>query len=124
MEEAKKILVVEDESMIRRALVDKLQEEEFEVIEARDGKEGLEKAILENPNIVLLDIVMPEMDGITVSQKMADIPQTENIPIIFLTNLSDSTDVQERIKNKQYEFLVKSNWDITDVVKKVKEKIR
>ncbi|HET8574852.1 MAG TPA: response regulator [Candidatus Paceibacterota bacterium] len=123
MEDRKKILVVEDEGMIRRALCDKLEEEHFEAVPAVNGKEGLEKAISERPGMILLDVVMPEMDGITMSQKLEEHEETKNIPVMFLTNLSDSQEVRDRITKHDYEFLVKANWDISDVVKKIKEKI-
>lgn len=118
-----KILIVEDEGMIRRALADRLGEEDLEVLSAADGKEGLETARAEKPDLVLLDVIMPEMDGISVSDELSASPETANIPVIFLTNLSDSADVRKKIQRDQYDFLVKANWDIEDVVNKVNTKL-
>lgn len=123
MADQKKILIVEDEGLIRRALVDQLAAEGFEVFSAEDGEQGLQLAETEHPDLILLDIVMPVMDGITTSKKLEQNPKTEDIPIIFLTNLSDSQDVHDKITKNKYEFLVKANWDIADVMKKIKTKL-
>ena len=68
----KKVLVVEDERTLRDALVKKLSKEEFTVLSAKDGKEGLDTALAEHPDLILLDILMPKMNGIEVLQKLRE----------------------------------------------------
>lgn len=122
-EEQKKILVVEDEAMIRRAIIDRLEAESFLVFSAENGIEALEKARAERPDLILLDIVMPEMGGVEASEKLGLYEETKNIPIMFLTNLSDTSDILKTIKREGYEYLVKAEWDIADVVEKIKAKV-
>lgn len=123
MDEQKKILIIEDESMIRNALVDKFTSEGFWVFSATNGVEGLKQAKEQLPDIILLDVIMPEMDGITASGVLKEDVTTQNIPVIFLTNLADSDEVAQKITRGDYEFLVKSNWDISEVVEKVRQKL-
>ncbi len=119
----KTILIVEDETPLRSALQEKFTREGFSVLEARDGEEGLKMAIEKHPDIILLDIIMPKMDGLTVLKKLHEDPKDKEIPVILLTNLSDDQQVAEAIKEGVYEYLVKSDWKIADLVKEVKEKL-
>lgn len=120
---SKKILVVEDEAPIRQVLIDKLTHEGFIVSSAKDGEEGLQLALQEHPDLVLLDVAMPKMDGITVMKKLRQDSWGKKVPIILLTNLSATEEeiVRAIAENKPAYYLVKSDWKIEDVVKKVKE---
>lgn len=120
------IEVVEDEATLRNVLRDKLTLEGFSVIEAKDGEEGLEIALSMHPNLILLDIVMPKMDGITLMKKLRQENEWgKKVPIILLTNLSaDDEKINKAIA--EYEpayYLVKSNWSIGDLVDKIKERL-
>jgi len=119
----KKILIVEDEVSMAKALEEKFQLEGFSVVYAKNGKEGLEIAEKEKPDIILLDIVMPVMDGITMLKNMKEIEDIKDIPVIILTNLSDNEKLSEAMANGSYYYLVKSDWKIQNVVEKVKEKL-
>jgi len=120
-----KILIVEDDIPVMRAISDKLNREGFKVIEAVNGKEGLSLAFAEKPDIILLDILMPVMDGPAMMQKLReDGVWGKTVPIIMLTNLSTAADmktVKVVIEAEPIYYLVKSNWSMTDVVGKVKE---
>jgi len=118
------ILIVEDETPLIKALTEKLSKAGFAYLEAKNGKEGLKIAKRERPDIILLDIVMPIMDGMTMLQKLKKEEKTKNIPIIILTNLSDEEKIEESVKKGVMDYLVKSDWRIEDVVKKVKEKLK
>lgn len=126
---SKKILVVEDEQALRDALVNKLKLEEFEVFEATNGKEGLDIAIDEKPDLILLDVIMPIMDGFSMTDKLRQYERESKvlvdnqIPIIYLTNLDEEKGRGEGQKHGVYDYLVKTNWKIEDVVKKVKDKL-
>lgn len=118
-----KILVVEDEEAISDALEAKLELSNFEVLKAKDGEEGLKMALEKNPDLVLLDILLPKMDGITMLGKLKETKVGEKIPVIILTNLSDNERLRETVEEGKYDYLIKSNWKIDDVIEKVKEKL-
>jgi DNA-binding response OmpR family regulator len=84
----KKILIIEDEKPLARALELKLTHEGFEVKSAFNGEEGLEVALHEHPDLIMLDIIMPVMDGITMLKKLREANEWgKTVPVIFLTNL-------------------------------------
>jgi DNA-binding response OmpR family regulator len=117
-EKKQSILIVEDEVSLRNALRDKLMREGFHVLEARDGEEGLEVALHEHPDLILLDIVMPKMDGMTMLDRIHADTWGKNVKVIVLTNLSDVG-----IAHATYDYLVKSDWKIEDVIAKVRERL-
>ena len=88
----KKILVVDDESEIHQMLAEQLSDTGYETIIASDGDEALRKIQLNRPDLVILDVVMPKMDGPTVCAALKEDPRTKNIPIIFLTGLRPKED--------------------------------
>lgn len=117
-EKKQSILIVEDEVSLRNALRDKFLREGFHVLEARDGEEGLEVALREHPDLILLDIVMPKMDGMTMLGKIRADAWGKNVKVIVLTNLSDVG-----IAYDTYDYLVKSDWKIDDVVARVRQRL-
>jgi len=119
-----KILIVEDQSALAIALHDKFAREGFDTIHANDGLQGLEMIEKEKPDLVLLDIVMPRMDGLTMIKELRKIDPNNAIPIIILTNLTDSEAVLNSIESGINDYLIKADWSLEDVVKKVKEKLR
>ena len=120
---AKKILIVEDDHPLRNAIKDKLSKEDFEILEAKNGTDGLATALEQQPDLILLDIIMPKMDGMTMLKKLRADDKGKNIPVIILTNLSDDKEVAESTEGGAYDYLIKSDWKIEDVVAKVKEKL-
>ena len=124
IQKQQKVLVVEDDLSVLRALVEKLTREGFSVFQAKDGKEGLATALRERPDIILLDILMPVMDGPTMMTKLRqDSRWGKKVPIILLTNLSNAemNIVKAVIEAEPAYYLVKSNWSMASVVKKMKE---
>lgn len=119
----KKLLIVEDERALSDLLRDKFESEGFEVATAGDGMAGLEKALSWQPDVMLLDIVMPKMDGLTMLHKLREDSKGKNIQVILLTNLSDTQKVYEAMASGVFDYLVKSNWEIDDLVKEVKAKV-
>jgi diguanylate cyclase len=121
-----KILIIEDEAAMRKILVDTFTSENFAVFQAPDGETGLATALQEKPDIILLDIVLPRMDGLAVLNKLrSESPYGKNVPVILLTNLSpDSEAINQAItKDTPSYYLVKANWNIEDVVEKVRERL-
>lgn len=123
MRQAKTILIIEDDQALLKALVEKFTHEGFSVLEAHNGEEGLGKSLQEQPDIILLDIVMPKMDGITMLEKLREDSWGKNAKVILLTNLSSSEKISEAINLGSYKYLVKTDWKIKDVVEKVREEL-
>jgi len=121
MENRKIILIVEDEVTLRNALRDKLTHEGFGVLEAKDGEEGLEVALRDHPDLILLDIIMPKMDGMTVLKKLREDTWGKTVKVIILTNLSSDVKIGEAVILGSFEYLIKTDWKIEDVITKVRE---
>lgn len=117
------ILIVEDDLDLLEVLAKKFTMEKFEVSQAPDGKLGLEEALRDHPDLILLDIVMPVMDGMTMLRKLRADSWGKDVPVILLTNLSDEGKVAEAMTHGVYDYLVKADWNISDVVKKVKQRL-
>ncbi len=115
------ILIVEDEKSLRGALVDILRTKNFMPLEARNGREGAELALSRHPDLILLDIMMPEMDGMAAFKKIREDVWGEKVPIIILTNLSVTKEQQvgDVGSDTSTYHLIKSDWKIHDVVKKI-----
>ena len=119
----KRILIVEDENNLLKVLKEKFVSEGYEVLGAGDGATGLQHALTEKPDLILLDIVMPIMDGMTMLKKLRADDWGKDVPIILLTNLNSADKVADALEKKVYDYLVKADWTLSDVVKKVKERI-
>jgi len=115
-----KILVVEDEHRIRELLVDILLDAEYDVIEAKDGREGLEKACSEHPDIILLDVMMPAMDGFQVLEKLKADPAVQSIAVIMVTAKGQETDVVKAKEMGAIGYICKP-WDPDEVETQVKK---
>ena len=116
----KRILVIEDEKMLADGLRKKLEAEGFEVGASTDGKEGYDLAIKTHPDLILLDLVLPTMDGVTILTELRKNGWGKSVPIIILTNLSRSDLVEKSMKEGASTYLVKTDWKINDVIEKVK----
>jgi CheY-like chemotaxis protein len=117
----KKILIIEDEMSYVKLLRRQLTLGGFEVLEATNGKQGLEMAKQHHPDLILLDIRMPMMSGIMVLDELRKDPFGKTVKVILLTNLEpDDKTVQEVVKNQPSFYLVKSDIELEDLMKKVK----
>jgi len=119
MSTKKKILIIEDEATLQKALNDILQQEGFEVFSATDGLMGLEVAKREEPDLILLDIILPKMNGFEVLAKLK--ADNEITPVVILTNLSDVNDVQKALDLGATTYLVKADFHLDEVIAKIKE---
>jgi DNA-binding response OmpR family regulator len=124
MKHGSKVLIVEDERSLLTVLADKFRREGFAVFTAQDGAEGLEQAHKSKPDIVVLDIVMPSMNGLVMLKKLRETKWGNVIPVLILSNLSDPEQINEATGRGRVEYLVKSNWGLDDVIAKVKETLR
>ena len=121
-----RILIVEDEEVICKAYADELRDEGFAILIAKNGQAGLELALREKPDLILLDILMPVMDGLTMMDQLRQKDlYGKNVPIILLTNLSASEEkiMKAITKNEPAYYLVKSDWHLSAVIEKIKERL-
>ncbi len=121
METQKTILIVEDEKSLRNAMVDILRRKNFLPLSARNGREGVELALSKHPDLILLDLIIPEMDGMTALKMIRENSWGKNVPVIILTNLSAINGhlVADALAHKPTHYLVKSDWKLHDIIKKV-----
>ena len=123
MNTQKTILVVEDEKSLRDAIVDILRLKNFNPLEAKDGNEGVEIALAKHPDLILLDLIMPVMDGMTALKKIRADAWGASVPVVILTNLSATSEqlVEDMVTHKPMHYLIKSDWKLHDIVKKIEE---
>ncbi|OGZ96837.1 MAG: hypothetical protein A3J10_03490 [Candidatus Sungbacteria bacterium RIFCSPLOWO2_02_FULL_54_10] len=115
----KRILFIEDESALQKAVGTVLLEEGFEVYAAVTGEEGLALARREKPDLILLDLILPEKDGFAVLDALKKDPETSRIPVIIMSNLEASEDVQKALDRGAMTYLVKMNYKLEEVVEKI-----
>ena len=118
---AKKVLIIEDDPLINKMYSEKLSRDGFQTEVAENGQIGLEKMKQNPPDLLILDIMMPKMGGIEVIDAMKADQTLEKIPIIVLSNLSESADIEKAKKRGIKEYLVKSDLDPDDVSETVKK---
>ena len=116
-----KIVCAEDDKMISTSLVEGFTQAGFEVTPAYDGEEALLKIKEVKPDIILLDIMMPKLDGIGVVWELKSDTEISSIPVIMLTNLSDPTTISKILEAGVTDYLLKSEQSIDQIVEKVKE---
>ena len=116
----KKILLVEDEIELVTLLKDRLEINNYHMISAYDGEEGLEKARDEKPDLILLDIIMPKLDGLVLCRRLKDKPQTKNIPIIIVTALVRN-DLSERCKEAGADDFIIKPFVSSELLDKIKK---
>ncbi|MBI5044628.1 MAG: response regulator [Candidatus Levybacteria bacterium] len=116
-----KILIVEDDPLMSRMYHKIFTFEKYEVEMASDGVEGFEKAKSTKPTIMLLDIMMPKMNGLQVLEKLKLDPETKTIPVIMLTNLAGQQDAEAAMAKGAVKYIIKSEHEPKEVANMVKE---
>lgn len=125
-----KILIIEDEKILSDSLEEKLLSEGFEVFKGFDGEEGLKLALANHPDLILLDILMPKVDGITMLRGLRKDSWGAHAAVIILTNVSDASKVAEVLASgfadidDTYEYLVKTDWSLDAIVAKIKQRLQ
>lgn len=105
----KKILIVEDDSSISAMYKTKFSQQNFDVLVAEDGAQGLEAAAKENPDIILLDVILPQLDGFSVLGEIKANKKINKVPVIMLTNLGTEEDKQKAKDLGAADYIVKAN---------------
>ncbi len=117
------ILVVDDDPELRGVLKEALTDASFEVEVAENGETGLVKAFEVKPNLILLDLVMPVMDGWEFLEKLHQNDWGKTAQVIILTNADDIDSLSRAIEGRGYEYLVKTDWKIGEVVERVRDRL-
>ena len=119
-----KILIVEDEESQRKPLRDKFAQKGYFTLEARDGVEGLEAALREHPDIILLDVRMPKMDGMTMLHKLREDAWGKKASVIILTNYDTSdTQLLQITTDLPSYYLIKANSSLEEILEKIEEEL-
>lgn len=116
-----KILVVEDDKFLRELITQKLSREGYDVYEAVDGEDGVKKAKESKPDIILLDLILPGIDGFEVLAKIKEDSDLVNIPVVILSNLGQRDDVERGLKLGAVDFLIKAHFTPGEIIEKVQK---
>jgi DNA-binding response OmpR family regulator len=117
----KKILIIEDDTILSSMYEIKLKQEGFIVIRADDGAQGINIAKSEKPDLILLDVILPQLDGFSVIRELKEDKSIKDIPVIMLTNLGTNDDVEKGEEMGAVDYLVKANntpAQVSQVIKK------
>lgn len=117
---AKKILIVEDDKFLRELIARKLTDEGFEIIEAVDGEDGIKKIKEMKPDLVLLDLILPSIDGFEVLSRVKGDASLTSIPIIILSNLGQKEEVEKGLDLGAVDYLIKAHFTPGEIIEKIK----
>lgn len=117
---AKKILIAEDDGFISEVYSTKLSLEGFDICIALDGKEALERVKTEKPDLILLDIMMPKLDGLEILEKLKADSGLKKIPVVVLTNVGEKDAIDKALSLGAVDYLIKSSHTPGEVVAKIK----
>ncbi|OIO20559.1 MAG: response regulator [Candidatus Magasanikbacteria bacterium CG_4_10_14_0_8_um_filter_32_14] len=120
LKQAPVVLLIEDDNFLGNIYKTKFEMEKFKVIVATDGLEGLEMVKKKKPDIILLDILMPKMDGFEVLSNLKKDKNLVKIPVILLTNLGQKDDVEKGLKLGAVDYLIKAHYKPSETVAKIK----
>jgi len=119
-----RVLLIEDEKEVADLYKLKLSLDGYEVTTAGSGQEGLDLAFKENPELIFLDIKMPEMDGFEVLKKLRESPKTKDTPVLILSNFDEQDLIEKGLTLGANEYLIKSQFTPEDISGKVKDWVR
>ncbi|MBM3206474.1 MAG: response regulator [Candidatus Staskawiczbacteria bacterium] len=115
----KNILIVEDDQFFRELLKKKLTSVGFSIIEASNGEDGIEKVKSKKPDLIILDLLLPNIDGFEVLSKVKTSSDTSSTPVIIVSNLGQQEDIEKGMKLGANDYLIKSQFDIESIVSKI-----
>ncbi len=119
-----KILIIEDDKFLRELISQKLVKEGYEICEAIDGEEGIKQVRKENPDLILLDLILPGIDGFDVLAQMKRDPVLAKIPVIILSNLGQKEDIEKGINLGADDYLIKAHFTPNEIIEKIKSVLK
>ena len=117
------VFIVEDDTFLSGIYQKKFEMEGFKVSVADNGEKGLADITKKKPDVVLLDILLPKLDGFAVLAKLKANPETKDIPVILLTNLGQKDDVEKGLEAGAVDYLIKAHFKPSEVVAKVRKSL-
>lgn len=123
-ETKRKILLVEDDTFILEMYATKLLNFGYDVLTASDGEEALKIVKDKHPDFILLDLVLPSMDGFDVLKAIKKDSKTKDIPVVLLTNLGERTDVETGLKLGADDYLIKAHFTPSEVIEKIQNLLK
>jgi DNA-binding response OmpR family regulator len=115
----RKILIIEDDNFLQGLEAKKLEEEGYVIVTASSGEEGLKKINEPDIDVVLLDLILPNFDGLEILKKIRATETTKNVPVIVFSNLSEEKTIKRSMELGATDFLVKSNFTLDELVKHI-----
>ena len=123
-ETKKKILIIEDDKFLRDLITQKLRKEGFNIVEAVDGEHGLKKVKDEKPDLILLDLILPGIDGFAVLAEVKKDPVLAKIQVIILSNLGQKDDIEKGLKLGAIDYLIKAHFTPGEIIEKIKKVLK
>lgn len=123
MSKTNKILFIEDETALQKTFDSFLTKQGFEMLSALDGEIGLRLAKTKKPDLILLDLILPKIDGFELLKKIKADPDIKDIPIIVLTNLESLSDINRALEAGATTYLVKSDFNLDEILEKIKQSL-
>jgi DNA-binding response OmpR family regulator len=117
----KNILIIEDDEFLRGLIGKKLSSAGFGVLEAIDGETGIERIKKEKPDLIILDLLLPTIDGFEVLSEIKQSPEVSSIPVLILSNLGKKEDIDKGLKLGAIDYLVKAQFTPEEIILKVKK---
>ena len=121
---ANTIFIIEDDKFLRELIVRKLNDEGFDVSEAIDGEEGIKGIKEKKPDLILLDLVLPGIDGFEVLSQIKSDSELSSIPVIIISNLGQKEDIEKGMKLGAADYLIKAHFDPNEIVEKIKTTLK
>lgn len=118
-----KVLIIEDDKFLTKIYKAKLTKEGFEIEIAMDGTNALDKARAFNPDLILLDIILPNMSGFEILKKLKSEEKTKDVPVVILSNLGQDSDMQQGKELGAEDYWVKAKYTINEVVDKIRKEL-
>lgn len=122
--DSKKVLIVEDDEFLRSLTAKRIEKEGLSVVVATDGEVALPTAEKENPDVILLDLLLPGIDGFAVLEKIRANEKLKEVPVIVFSNLGQPEDIEKAKGLGATDFLVKANFTLDDVIIKIKDYLK
>lgn len=116
---AKKVLIVEDDKFLRELIVKKLRNEGYDVMESSEGEEVIKILKDEKPDLLLLDLIIPGMDGFEILERKKEDPEIARIPVIILSNLGQQEEVERGLKLGAVDYLIKAHFSPGEIIEKI-----
>jgi len=116
-----KIILIEDDKILAKVIFEELRKADFNVIQVFDGNKALKIIRAEKPDLILLDIILPEKPGFEILEELKKSPDTKDIPVIIMSMLSNVEDIKKGLRLGADDYFVKSQHTVAEIIEKVRK---